>query len=252
MQGGLDNRVWKVLPAVLVTLALAVLAACGGQSPSAPAATTPPNTPAAEPTTPAATSAPAEALAAGARTFRIVAEESEASYTVDEEFFSGAVSRLGKALGFFTAVGRTSEIEGQFTVEVRDGSPERVSGEIAVDISTLTSDDSRRDRAIREKFLQSAQHPQATFVITGFEGFPENYQVGEEVSFELVGDMTIREVTQPLSFDVTATFDGDTLSGVATTEILMTDFGFDPPGFAGMMQTENEALVTVNFTAREA
>ena len=252
MRRVLNDRILKMLPAMLLVLTLAVFASCGGESPAASTATPPPSTPTTESAMPAATSAPEEASASDSRTFRIVAEASEVSYTVEEEFFSGAVSRFGKELGFFTAVGRTNEIEGQFTVQLDGDTPEAVSGEFDVDISALTSDDSRRDRVIRERFLESAKYPQAAFVVTEAKGLPESYQAGQEVSFKLLGDMTIREVTKPVPFDVTATFDGDTLSGVATTQILMTDFGFNPPGFAGMMQAENEALITVDFTAREA
>ena len=187
----------------------------------------------------------------GARTFQVVPAESDASYTVEEEFFNGAVSRLGKDLGFFTAIGLTQEVNGQLTLNLADV-PSLESGEITVDISTLTSDDDRRDGRIREKYLESAKYPLATFVATGIEEGPASYEEGQEVSFKLVGDMTIRESTTPVTFDVTAKLEGDTITGVATTQLLMTDFGFDPPDVGDFMKAENEVLVTVNLTAKEA
>lgn len=234
----------KVFVVVLLGLGLVVLVSCGGGSATEPA-------PAGEAQPAPATAAqPQGESAAGARTFQIVPEESEASYTVEEEFFSGAVERFGKTLGMNTAVGRTNAIEGQIALDVGESPPSVVSGEFVVDISTLQSDDSIRDRIIRERFLQSESYPQATFVVTGAEGLPANYQPGQEATFKLMGDLTIREVANPATFDVTATLNGDTLSGVATTQIQMTNFGFNPPGFAGMMQAEDEALITLNFTAR--
>lgn len=236
---------------VILVLGLAlVLAACGGGGAAEPTAV--PDMPAEAPApSPESDSSPSQTgSTAETRTFQIVPSESEASYTVEEEFFSGAVTRFGKELGFFTTVGTTNEIEGQVTFQLDGEALELESGEFVVDISTLESDDARRDRVIRERFLQSQVYPEARFVVTGVEGFPENYQPGQEASFRLLGDLTIREVTQPATFDVTATLDGDALAGTATTRILMTDFDFNPPGFAGMMQAENEALITVNFTAR--
>src|SRR3712207_8409756 len=39
----------------------------------------------------------------------------------------------------------------------------------------------------------------------------------EEVTFTLIGDLTIHGVTKPVSWDVTAKLDGDTLTGSAAT-----------------------------------
>lgn len=188
--------------------------------------------------------------AAGSRTFQVVTEESDASYSVEEEFFGGAVTRLGKELGFFGPVGVTQEVSGQLTLNL-DGSPTLESGEITVDISQLTSDDNRRDGRIRDRHLESAKYPLATFVATGIEGAPESYADGQEATFMLLGDITIREITKPMTFDVTASLNGDTITGVATTELLMTDFGFDPPNVSDMFIVQNEVFVTVNLTARE-
>ncbi|MGB0386216.1 MAG: YceI family protein [Ardenticatenaceae bacterium] len=188
--------------------------------------------------------------ASGARTFQIASQESNASYTVDEEFFGGAVSQLGKDLGFFTAIGLTNEVNGQLVLNF-EGAPSLESGEVTVDISTLTSDDDRRDGRIREKHLQSATYPLAQFIASGIEGAPASYEEGQEVAFKLVGEMTIREITKPATFDVTAKLEGDTITGVATTQLLMTDFGFDPPDIGDFLKAENEVLVTVNLTAKE-
>ena len=76
-------------------------------------------------------------------------------------------------------------------------------------------------------------------------------QEGDEVQFKLVGDLTIREITQPATFDVTAKLEGDTITGVATAQLLMTDFGIDPPNFANTLTVQNEFAVQVEFTARE-
>ena len=45
-----------------------------------------------------------------------------------------------------------------------------------------------------------------------------DYSDGEEVTFQLVGDLTVRDVTVPMTFDVTATLDGNTITGVAIAD----------------------------------
>lgn len=237
---------------LLLPLALLLAACTGGQTETAPQPTAESQPPAAatetaEPESPLEAAPEAEA---GARTFTIDPAASQASYTVDEEFFSGAVERLGKTLGFFTAVGVTNQVEGQLVLAFGP-SPILSGGEIKVDISALTSDDQRRDNRIREQHLESQLFPIAAFTPLAIENFPVNYVEGQPAAFSLVGEMTIRDVTQPMTFEVTATLEGDTLSGTAAGTLLMTDYGFDPPAIPNFMTAANEVLVTVDFTAVE-
>ena len=102
-------------------------------------------------------------------------------------------------------------------------------GQFAVDLRTLKSDDRLRDERIREQFLQSNLFPIAEFVITGVENFPAEYSEGEEVTFKLVGDFTMREITNEVVFETTAVLQDGRLTGTAFTDIFMVDFGFDPP-----------------------
>lgn len=78
---------------------------------------------------------------------------------------------------------------------------------------------------------------------------PADASMGEEVGFQVRGDLTIREITQPVTWDMTAAIDGDTLSGTATTLIYMRDFGFEPPDIAGMLRVSDGVTVTVVFVA---
>jgi len=83
------------------------------------------------------------------------------------------------------------------------------------------------------------------------EETPATYSEGNEVQFKMMGDLTIREVTQPVTFDVTAKLEGDTATGVATARLQLTDFGIEPPSFANTLTVANEFMVRVEFTARE-
>jgi polyisoprenoid-binding protein YceI len=198
---------------------------------------------------PEATSTPAAAQAEGdgaaaQRVFAIVPEQSQAQYAVEEEFF-------GQAVPFVTAVGTTKAIDGSVTLDFAEGGVSIADSTFTVDISTLVSDSPRRDRAIRDRWLESSRYPLATFVATGVENLPEGADFGQDVSFQVVGDMTVREVTQPLTWDMTARLDGGTLSGSASTFLLMRDFGFEPPDIAGILKVTDGVTVTVQFAAEE-
>ncbi|NOX60780.1 MAG: YceI family protein [Chloroflexi bacterium] len=234
----------KPLLLLLIASAALLLAACASTSPPTPAPTPIPTPELAqgEPSQPAST--------AQLRTFVIDPAASEVRYEVDEEFFSEAVSRLGKKLGFFRAVGRTNAIEGQLVV-LDDSPPQVKSGEFSVDISTLKSDDSRRDRKIREDFLESARYPIATFRITSVEGLPQQYVEGEKVRFQMTGDMTIREITIPVTWNVEAAYKEGALTGEAQTLIYMKNFGFMPPEIPGFMTVTDGVTLVVRFKAVE-
>ncbi|MEM7111527.1 MAG: YceI family protein [Chloroflexota bacterium] len=184
------------------------------------------------------------------RRFTIVPESSQASYSVGEEFFANAVERLGVELGTTVTVGSTNEVEGSFTLDFAQPFP-LLENHFVVNIQSLTSDQPRRDERLREQGLNSNRFPLAEFVANGVEGFPENYSEGEEITFDLVGEMTIREVTNPMVFTVTAVLSNSQLAGTAVGTMLMTDYGFEPPSIGDFFTVEDEVLLTVEFVAAE-
>ena len=52
----------------------------------------------------------------------------------------------------------------------------------------------------------------------------QEYAKGEEISFQLLGYLTAREISVPVTFDVTATLTNDTIVGKMSTDVQMTDF----------------------------
>ncbi|RIK44906.1 MAG: hypothetical protein DCC55_00810 [Chloroflexi bacterium] len=233
------------LPKILFLMWMVVaLAACGGST--SPAASTATATPA-----PTPTSAGTGAAVGGLRTFVIVPAESKASYLADEEFFADALAKYGIGAGEADVVGSTQEIEGQLQLNLDDLSAALGENRFTVQMNTLATDRSLRDNWIRENGPRFNDYPEAIFVATAIEGAPATYNDGEEVTFRLIGDMTIREITQPVTFTVTARLTGDTLTGVATTRLLMSDFGVDPPNFVNTLTVKDEFGIAVEFTARE-
>ena len=245
------RRIW--MAALAVTFAGA-FAACGSSTsqpaaaPTATPATVAPTTAPADAPTAAASNAPAAAAApsgaaGSARTFTIVPEQTEASYQVQEKFLNRDLPNM--------ALGKTNAVTGELQVSL-DGKPSGKVTKISVDLRTLTSDQSRRDNRIRTQWLESEKYPFAEFTSTDVQGIPDSYTEGQEVSFKLTGDMKIRDVTKPVTFDVKGKLEGDTITGSATSKILMKDFGFDPPNVAGMLTVEDGVTVMINFTAKEA
>jgi polyisoprenoid-binding protein YceI len=154
----------------------------------------------------------------GAVTLAILPEESEARFIIDE-ILNGADKRV---------VGVTNAVEGSITADQADPGSVSVSP-IKVDLSNLTTDNSFRNRAIKDLILQTGDpvNQFATFEPTGYSGLPETITIGEPFSFQITGDLTIHGVTNQETFDVTATPVSETrLEGTATlADLTYADYG---------------------------
>ena len=186
------------------------------------------------------------------RRFVILPEESKASYTVEEEFLAGALGPLGIDAGFNTAFGWTRNIEGGIALDFSESPPILGENVFVVNIRSLSSDNDRRDEMIQRRYLESNVFPLAEFIATSIENFPSGFEDGEQISFTLVGDMTIREVSQPFSFEVQGVLEGDRLSGTAIGLLTMRDFGFEPPSIAGILTVSDPAMITMEFVMLES
>ena len=245
-----------VLILILVTL---ILAACGGtpaaEEPAAAATIPPTKTRIPLPTNDAAAQTAEENAESGQpggmRTFTIVPEQSSASYLVDEEFLQDALGKLGIDAGEVDVVGTTENVSGQIQINLDDLAAPLGDTTITADLSTLKTDQDRRDQWIQENGPRFSSDPLASFTATGVEGLPDAFTAGEEVQFQLLGDLTVRGVSAPLVFDVTAVVEGDTLTGTAATRLLMSDLGIDPPNFARTLSVADEFGIRVNLVARE-
>jgi polyisoprenoid-binding protein YceI len=244
------SKSWFVLPAAVLALG-----ACDPAPAAPPAAVDTAPTVAAQPTAadlataadpataaPAATDASAApAMPEGARTYSIEPSQSKVTYEVGETLF-----REGNR--FNLAIGTTNTLNGEITIDYANPANSSV-GTLTVDISQFRSDSDRRDGRIREEWLESARFPMVTVVPTSLTGIPADAAEGQEIQFQLTGDTTVRDSTRPLTFDVTAKLDNDTLTGTATTQFKMTDFGFQPPDIAGMLKAEDDVTIKIEFTA---
>lgn len=242
-----------IASAPLFLAAALILAACStptaapaapAAAPATEAAAAANNNKEAPPVVPASTAAEAtEAAATGTHVYKVVPDQSEAGYSVKEEFFGQ---------GFETAVGSTNAVNGQVALQFDNNSVKVADNQFTVDISTLKTDRPRRDQAIRDRWLESSKFPTATFVAKDVTDLPADAALGKDVSFKLSGDLTIRDVTKPVTWDMTAKVDGNTLTGSGATSLLMKDFGFDPPDIAGMLKVTDGVSVTIKFVAQAA
>jgi polyisoprenoid-binding protein YceI len=139
-----------------------------------------------------------------------------AGYRIEEE--------LG-GVGANTAVGRTQDVTG--TLVIDDTSITELSVEVGM--TTLVSDDDRRDDQLRTRGLETDTFQTATFELTEPIGFAERPARGETVSTEAVGDLTVHGVTREVTVPVEARWTGDQIEVVASVDVALADFDIEPP-----------------------
>ena len=152
--------------------------------------------------------------------------------------------------GANTAIGETSTIIGNLYFDA-DGNPMACS-RVDVDLRTLESDESRRDNFLRGNTLQTDTYPIATFVVTSVEGLDGALANGQETTFYLVGNLTMHGVTKQIRWEVTATLDGDNLTGKASTEFDMADFSIEEPVVGPVLSVDSTIKLEIDVVAAKA
>ncbi len=212
---------------------------------AAPAATdVPPTKPPAEPPTPEPTAAlepPAEPSGgvSGAVLVKI-GEGSQARYLVREELANLPLP--------IDAIGETSEVEGSIAFDA-DGVVLSGESRIAVNLASLVSDSDRRDGYVRNRTLDTDNHPEAVLVVKATPGLPWPLPAQGEAQFQIEGDFTVREVTRPLTWDVTAQFDGNEVTGTAKTTFTFDDFDLAVPRVRIVLSVEPDIRLELDFKA---
>ena len=167
-------------------------------------------------------------------------EESEARFIIDEEL-------LGQPK---TVVGTTTALSGELTVDSANPLAS-VIGPIQIDADIFVTDNSRRNGAIRRFILQSNQHQFITFNTTALAGLPQAVAVGEEIQFEITGDLTVRDITKPVLFTVTLQIVSESeLKGSAATIVARETFGLTIPQVPSVANVGEEFIVEFDFVAR--
>jgi len=177
--------------------------------------------------------------AAALRTYQISSADSTVTFALDEEL-------MGQPK---TVVGTTNQVAGEIAVNLADLSTAQV-GVIQINARGLTTDNNMRTRTMQNRILETGEFEFITFTPTLVNGLPDSAAVGESVSFTISGDLTIRDMTQPVVFNVTATVVSETqLSGTATAIVNRGDFDLQIPSVPNVANVEEEVELTIEFVA---
>lgn len=146
------------------------------------------------------------------------------------------------------AIGETTGVSGRI-VFAADGSVLPDMSVIKIDMQALKSGSAKRDKYLRGKSLESDLYPEAVFVLTGVIGLAWPLPIGEPLDFEMTGEMTVRDVTRPVTWTTVALFDGDSISGRASTRFTFGDFQMKVPSVFVVISVEDDIRLELDFVA---
>lgn len=212
----------------LILGALMILASgCASTQPApaptiAPVSVAPTAAPAPSSSSSSAASVSAGNPASGSNVIRLVAvpSKSEARYRVREQLASLSLPS--------DAIGKTNAISGTI-VGKTDGTIVSSDSKFVVDLRTLVSDRSQRDGFLQSNVLQTSRFPNAVFVPTQTQGLNSPVPTSGQATFKLIGDLTIRDVTKPVTWDVTCKGEGNEGTCQATTNFTFEYFNITQP-----------------------
>jgi polyisoprenoid-binding protein YceI len=151
-----------------------------------------------------------------------------------------------------------SEMDGSF--RIFDGSLEHSKPDFSdakvnftIDVASINTDNERRDGHLKsDEFFNAEKYPKMTFQSTSMKSLGNN-------KYELTGNLTIRDVTKPVTFQVThggvlTTAQGAKAGFKATTTINRFDYNlkWDRATETGGLVVGKDVTITVNVELNKA
>jgi polyisoprenoid-binding protein YceI len=177
--------------------------------------------------------------AGGILIYQILPGSSQVRFELDEDLRGNRI----------TVVGTTDQVAGELALNFSDLASTQV-GTFQINARTLLTDNSFRNRAIQNEILDTGSYEFVTFTPTAINGLPESAAPGTEVTFTIDGNLTIRSITQPVTFTITAQAISDTeIRGTAHTTIQRADFELNIPSVRDVANVEEEVELYIDFVA---
>ena len=127
-------------------------------------------------------------------------------------------------IGDTEAVGRTPDVSGTLTL---DGQT-LTDTTIEVDLTTITSDQSRRDPAI-QRTLETSIYPTATFTLSGPVELPSGPTEGVTYEIRAAGEMTVHGVTRAVEAELEARLVNGVVVVIGSVPFTFSDYGMTAP-----------------------
>ena len=152
-----------------------------------------------------------------------------------------------------TVVGRTSQVEGEVLLDLQNLQEVEIRS-IQINARGLATDNELRNRSLQRQILDSVQdeYQFITFTPTEIEGLNAGAAViGETQTFNLSDDLQIRDIVQPVMFEMMVTAVSETeLNGFGEGIMLRSDYDLQIPSVTGVANVSDEVKLEIEFVTR--
>ena len=157
-----------------------------------------------------------------------IAEGSQAGYRIKEVLFGQDTE----------AVGRTTDVTGQFVI----GGTAVTEAELTVDMTTVVSDEDKRDNQFRGRIMDVAAHPTSTFVLTEPIELGDPPADGTPVEVTATGELTLRGTAKTVDIALQAQRRAGQVRVAGSLVVVFADWGIPDPSFGPAQVGEEGTL----------
>lgn len=123
--------------------------------------------------------------------------------------------------------GRTNKVSG--TIVADPANPSAASVEVSIDMASLDTGNSLRNREMRELYLHTKKHPTASLKSVSVEA-PQSIAPNQPTEIKVTGDFTLHGVTKRMTIPVRVVVIPDgRIHATALFTIKMPEFGINVP-----------------------
>lgn len=156
-----------------------------------------------------------------------VGADSQVGYRVDEVLFGQNV----------TAIGRTTAVTG--VIEIADTNV--VTATFSADMTTVRSDEPKRDAQFESRIMDVINYPTATFTLESPIKLDDS-AVSTSVTHKAQGSLTLRGKTKSVEVDIVSTIRGSRLVLAGQITIVFADWGIPNPSIPGISTEDSGVL----------
>jgi len=186
---------------------------------------------------PAGRTRPQSAAAPAAVRYAVAPEGNEARYRVREQLMHHDLPN--------DAVGETTAITGGISLST-NGTIDSAASKITIDVTSLKSDQDRRDGYLQHRTLETGQYPTVVFVPTSMAGAKMPLANAEQ-RFDVTGMLTVHGVTKPTVWHVRAQSSGNDVTGSGWTQFTFADVQLAQPHVPVLLSVADTIKLEYDF-----
>lgn len=144
------------------------------------------------------------------------------------------------------AIGETKNLTGAISFD-SNGKVIRDVSKFTVDAGSFVSDKNRRDGFVRGRLLEADEYPMVVLVPTTVRGMTIPLPTTGSRPFEMTGDLTVRGVTRPTTWNGTVQFKDGAVTGSAVTAFTFDDIQMEQPRVPVLLSVADTIRLEITF-----